>query len=139
MREETIRVLVCDDSPTYAAALQRLLERGDEIQVVAVCPTAEAAIDAIDEVRPDLVTMDVELPGMNGVDAVEAILRRHRVPIVVLSSRVEAGAEAVEAAYAAGAAAAISKADLELCDPDGIAAVALRRRVWVLAALNPAD
>jgi two-component system, chemotaxis family, protein-glutamate methylesterase/glutaminase len=131
---ETIRVLVCDDSPTYAAALRRLLERGEEIQVVAVCPTAESAIAAIEDVRPDLVTMDVELPGMSGVDAVEAIMRLHPVPILVLSSMARPGGETVEAAYAAGAAASIAKDDLELRDPDGIAAVALRRRVRMLAS-----
>ena len=131
---QTIRVLVCDDSPTYVAALRRLLERGCEIEVVAVCATAESAIAAIEDVRPDLVTMDVELPGMSGVDAVEAIMRVHPVPILVLSSRARAGGETVEAAYAAGAAAAIAKDDLELRDPDGIAAAALRRRVRMLAS-----
>ena len=125
---QTIRVLVCDDSPTYVAALRRLLERGCEIEVVAVCATAESAIGAIEDVRPDLVTMDVELPGMSGVDAVEAIMRVHPVPILVLSSRARPGGETVEAAYAAGAAGAIAKDDLELRDPDGIAAAALRRR-----------
>ena len=131
---ETIRVLVCDDSPTYAAALRRLLEREREIEVVGVCSTAEVAIAAVDEVSPDLVMMDVELPGMSGVDAVEAIMRVHPVPILVLSSRARAGGETAEAAYAAGAAAAIAKDDLELRDPDGIAAAALRHRVRMLAS-----
>lgn len=134
---ETIRVLVCDDSPTYVAALRRLLERGCEIEVVAVCSTAESAIAAIEEVRPDLVTMDVELPGMSGVDAVEAIMRVHPVPILVLSSQARRGGDTVAAAHAAGAVAAIAKDDLELRDPDGIAAVALRRRVRTLAARLP--
>jgi two-component system chemotaxis response regulator CheB len=125
-----IRVLVCDDSPTYAAALRRLLEREARIEVVAVCPTAEAAIAAIDDVQPDLVTMDVELPGMNGVDAVEAIMKIHPVPILVLSTL---GAATADAAYAAGAAAAIVKDDLSLRDPDSSAAEDLRRRVRTLA------
>ena len=131
---ETIRVLVCDDSPTYAAALQRLLERESGIQVVAVCPTAEAAITALEDVRPDLVTMDVELPGMSGVDAVEEIMRIHPVPILVLSSQVRPGCDTIGAAYAAGAAAAVAKDDLELRDPDGFVAAALRQRVRTLAS-----
>ena len=134
---ETIRVLVCDDSPTYVAALRRLLEHEPEIQVVAVCPTAESAIAAIEDVRPDLVTMDVELPGMSGVDAVEAIMRIHPVPILVLSSQARAGGKTAQAAYAAGAMATIAKDDLELRDPDGTAAAALRRRVRTLAAQLP--
>jgi two-component system, chemotaxis family, protein-glutamate methylesterase/glutaminase len=128
--QETVRVLVCDDSPTYAAALRRLLERGAGIQVVAVCGTAEDAIAAVDELRPDLVTMDVELPGMGGLEAVEAIRRVRPVPIVVLSSR---AGEAAAAAEAAGAAAAIPKDDLALGDPDGSAAAALRSQVRTLA------
>jgi two-component system chemotaxis response regulator CheB len=131
---ETVRVLVCDDSPTYVAALRRLLERESEIEVVAVCETAEAAIAAIDEICPDVVTMDVELPGMDGIEAVEAIMRFHPVPIVVLSSQTRRGGEAVEAAFAAGAAAAIAKDDLELRDLDGVSASALRRHVRILAS-----
>ena len=137
MRISPLRVLVCDDSPTYAAGLRRLVEHGRDLEVVAVHGSAESAIAALPHVRPDLVTMDVELPGMNGIDAVETIMRLHPVPILVVSSRARRGSDTVAAAYAAGAAAAIAKDDLELSNPDGIAAAALRRRVRMLASQEP--
>jgi chemotaxis response regulator CheB len=59
-----VRVLMCDDSPTQAAGFRRFLERGCEIEVVAVHDLVESAIAAIPELMPDLVTIDVELHGM---------------------------------------------------------------------------
>src|SRR5436305_1467860 len=123
------RVLVCDDSPTYAAGLRRLLEREPEIEVVAVHKSAEAAIAAIPELAPDVVTMDLELPGMDGLAAVQRIMREHPLPVVVLSSRLR-----MADALAAGAAAALSKGELRLREPEGDAAAELRRRVRLLAA-----
>jgi two-component system chemotaxis response regulator CheB len=127
------RVLVCDDSPTYAAGLRRLVEHGHELEVVAVHDTAEAAIAALPELTPDLITMDVELPGMNGFEAVERIMNTHPLPILVLSSRTPRGGVAAAAACAAGALQAISKEDLDLFDLDAAPAVAFRRRLRVLA------
>ncbi len=58
--------MICEDSQTYAAALQRLIEHEGELDVVAVARSAEDAIAAVDASHPDLVTMDIELPGMSG-------------------------------------------------------------------------
>jgi len=76
-----LRVLVCEDSRVYAAALQRVLEYEGDIAVAAVCTTAEQAIALLPRVDPDLVTMDIELPGMDGLKAVETIMGRRPVPI----------------------------------------------------------
>ena len=65
-----LRVLICEDSATFASALRRTLEFDADITVVAVCSTAEEAISALPRTAPDLVTMDVALPGMGGIDAV---------------------------------------------------------------------
>lgn len=83
----TIRVLVCDDSDTFAAALVRVLEHEGTIAVVSVCSTAKAAIAALPSVAPDLVTMDIELPGMSSFDAVEQIMSSSPVPIRHLGRR----------------------------------------------------
>jgi two-component system, chemotaxis family, protein-glutamate methylesterase/glutaminase len=127
-----IRVLVCDDSKTYAAALVRLLEYDKTIEVVLVCPTAEAAIEAVPTVAPDLVTMDIELPGMSGFDAVEQIMSTSPVPILVISSFVGRGS--VAAALGAGALEVVAKEDLDLRDPETEAAIEFRRRLQVLAS-----
>lgn len=126
-----IEVLVCEDSRTYAAALRRTLEHEGDITVVEICATGEAAVAAVPRRRPALVTMDVELPGMSGLEAVEQIMASTPTPIVVLSGHAERSAAA---ALAAGALDAIPKDDLDLTDPGGVAARAFRRRLRILAS-----
>ena len=127
-----LRVLVCEDSRVYAVALRRILEFDGDIEVLAVCGTAEEAIAALPRLRPDLVTMDVELPGMNGLEAVGEIMSGRPLPILVLSSYVGPGSDQVAAALAAGALDAIDKDGLDLHDPAGAAGAAFRHRVKVL-------
>ena len=118
----TLRVLVCEDSRVYAAALRRTLEYDGDITVVGVCPTAREAIAALPGVRPDLLTMDVELPGLNGITAVEEIMSSSPLPILVLSAHVGPRTGRAMAALAAGALDALAKDDLDLRDPGGHAA-----------------
>ena len=82
------RVLICEDSRTYAAGLSRLLQRDPEIDIVGVCTSAEQALARLPQLKPDLVTMDLELPGMSGVEAIEQIMGAAPVPILVLSGHV---------------------------------------------------
>jgi two-component system chemotaxis response regulator CheB len=129
-------VLVCEDSRTYAEALTRALEHDGEIEVVGVYETAEQAIEALPRVQPDLVTMDLELPGISGLDAVEQIMSSHPVPILVLSAYVGPKSENAAAALAAGALDAVPKDDLDLGTPEGGSAAALRRRVKLLSTVR---
>jgi two-component system chemotaxis response regulator CheB len=133
MSSSRIRVLVCEDSTTFAAALTRTLVHGGDIEVVGVCPTAEAAIADLARLEPDLITMDVQLPGMSGLEAVEQIMSIRPTPILVLSSQVTADGEIAAAALAAGALEAIAKGALPLRDPAGPDAIAFRRRVQLLS------
>ena len=134
MRIGPTRVLVCDDSRTFAAALTRTLERGGEIEVIGVAASGEAAIADLIRLAPDLVTMDIELPGMSGLEAVEEIMSSQPTPILIVSSGVSAGGDLAPAALAAGALEAIGKDQLSLRDPDGADALAFRRRVKMLAS-----
>ncbi len=67
-------VLICEDSGAYAAALRRTLEYDGDINVISVCGSAEEAIAVLRRCKPDLITMDIELPGMDGLAAVELIM-----------------------------------------------------------------
>jgi two-component system chemotaxis response regulator CheB len=135
MRAPT-RVLVCDDSKTFAAALVRTLEHGGEIEVVGVTNNAEAAIAELARLEPDLVTMDIELPGMSGLEAVEEIMSARPTPILILSSYVATNSNVAAAALASGALEAISKEGISLTDPDDAASVAFRRRVKLLGGAH---
>jgi two-component system, chemotaxis family, protein-glutamate methylesterase/glutaminase len=127
------RLLICDRSHIYAARLQRVLEHDGDITVAAVCATAEEAIAALPRVKPDVVTMDVELPGMDGLAAIEEIMSRRPLPILVISADAGNASRKAAAALAAGALEAISKDDLDLDDPGGAAAAAFRNRARILS------
>ena len=127
------RVLICEDSRTFAAALTRTLEHGGDIEVIGVRTTAEAAIADLPLLKPDLVTMDIELPGISGLEAVEQIMSVRPTPILVLSSHIAAANDTAAAALAAGALEAMGMSDLPLTAPESSAAAAFRRRVTVLS------
>jgi two-component system chemotaxis response regulator CheB len=128
-----VRVLICEDSGTYATALRRVLEHDGDITVVAVCATAEEAISALSAAAPDVLTMDVTLPGMDGIEAVGQIMSSRPVPILVLSGQAGPGTGGAAAALAAGALDVLAKDDLDLLDPAGLAGAALRHRITVLS------
>jgi two-component system chemotaxis response regulator CheB len=127
-----LRVLICEDSRAYAAALCQMLEHDGDITVAAVCATAEEAVSVMLRVQPDLVTMDIELPGMDGLAAVEEIMAARPLPVLVLYSDVGGRSAKAAAALAAGALDALAKNDLDLRDPSGAAGAAFRQHVRVL-------
>jgi two-component system chemotaxis response regulator CheB len=133
--DRPVRVLICDDSATSAGVLSRILTRDRGIEVVDVCATAEQAISVLPRVKPDLVTMDLQLPGMSGLEAVEQIMSSYPLPILVISSQIASrhNSTLVAAALAAGALDAIGKGELDLRDPGGADGTELRRRVRLLS------
>lgn len=127
------RVLVCDGSADYARSLARFLGASGELEVVGVCGTGEQAVASVAQLTPDLVTIDLDLPDMAGTGAIEAIMARRPVPIVIVSDDAGRGSERTAAALAAGALEAMPKTVLRLDDPDGPSAIALRHRLRRLA------
>jgi two-component system chemotaxis response regulator CheB len=129
----TARVVICEDSRTYSHALRRFLEHDDDLCVVGVFETAEELLRQLPRLEADLLTMDLELPGLSGVSAIERIMHSDPQPILVISGHTARGSERAAAALAAGALDAIHKRDLRLDHAGSDAAVALRRRVKRLA------
>lgn len=80
-----IRVLVVDDSVLFRAKLQVSLSN-TEIEVIAVSPDAMDAMQKIAELKPDVVTLDIEMPKMNGIDFLKQLMSQTPVPVVVVSS-----------------------------------------------------
>lgn len=83
---KTTRVLIVDDSPLFRDALTELLSRHSEIEVVGTARDGVEALALLHQLKPDLVTMDVHMPNMNGLEAVERIMSESPVPIVVLTA-----------------------------------------------------
>jgi two-component system chemotaxis response regulator CheB len=132
----TFRIVVCDDSPSYGTALGEFLEHDPAIEVVRVFRTAEDMLSALPGLDPDLITMDLEMPGMGGTTAIEQIMRERPVPILVLSAHAGRDSESAAAALAAGALEAIGKSSLRLLEPDDLWATALRSRIKRLASVQ---
>ena len=81
------RVLIVDDSSLSREVLKRTLEFDDTLTVVGEATTGEEAVARVRSLRPDLITMDLNMPGMGGLKAIEVVMRERPTPIVVISER----------------------------------------------------
>ncbi len=108
---EHINVLVVDDSAFMRQAITKILEREPDLAVVATARSGEEAVEKVAQFNPDVVTMDVEMPGMGGLEAVRRIVAHQRVPIIMVSSLTREGAETTFVALELGAVDFIAKPD----------------------------
>lgn len=99
----TIRVLIVDDSATIRKLLAEILSRDREIEIVGEAPEPAIAREMIKQLNPDVLTLDVEMPNMNGLEFLEKIMRLRPMPVVMVSTLTERGAEVTLDALALGA------------------------------------
>jgi two-component system response regulator NreC len=119
MPAEPLRVLIADDHAVVRAGLRVLLEREDGIQPVAEAATAQEAVEAAVSHRPDVVLMDVTMPGESGIDAIPRLLAGSpESKVLVLSMHDDP--RYVRGAFAAGASGYILK---EAADAELVAAI----------------
>jgi len=98
-----IRVLIVDDSATIRHLLTDILSRDPQIEVVGAAPEPAIARQMIKDLNPDVLTLDVEMPNMNGLEFLERIMRLRPMPVVMVSTLTERGAEVTLDALALGA------------------------------------
>ena len=87
-----VRVLIVDDSATVRHLLSAALARDPEIEVIGAAPDAAAARQMIKELNPDVITLDIEMPNMSGIDFLEKIMTLRPMPVVMVSTLTERGA-----------------------------------------------
>lgn len=87
-----VRVLVVDDSVTMRALFSGVLEKAEGIEVVGMAGNADEAREQMIALKPDVMTLDVEMPGMSGIDFLEEVMRERPMPVVMLSTLTQKGA-----------------------------------------------
>lgn len=127
------RVLVVDDSTFYRKRLTSFLEKDPSIQVVGHAINGLEAIQKAVELKPDLITMDVEMPVMDGLSAVTKIMQKAPTAILMVSSLTKAGARVTLDALNAGAVDYIPKNFDDISSQNADAILFIQRRVKVLA------
>jgi two-component system chemotaxis response regulator CheB len=109
MAAARIRVLIVDDSAIARDLIERGLSRRPEIEVVAKASDAFSARDKIVLKSPDVVTLDVEMPKMDGIEFLKRLLPQYPVPVIVVSAVTTEGSQRALEALSAGAAAVVGK------------------------------
>ena len=104
-----IRVLIVDDSAVVRQALTEILSADPAIEVMATAPDPLIAADKISKQRPDVITLDVEMPRMDGLSFLKQIMAQDPIPVVMCSSLTEKGAEVTMKALQYGAVEIINK------------------------------
>ncbi|ANM09122.1 MULTISPECIES: protein-glutamate O-methylesterase CheB [unclassified Rhizobium] len=103
------RVLVVDDSPTMRGLITAVLSSDPEVNVIGQAGDALEAREAIKRLNPDVVTLDIEMPNMNGLDFLEKIMTLRPMPVIMVSTMTHRGAEASLAALEIGAFDCVGK------------------------------
>jgi two-component system, chemotaxis family, protein-glutamate methylesterase/glutaminase len=101
--KKPIRVLVIDDSALMRKLIPKILEGDDSIEVVGTAMDGHFGLKKIEELAPQVITLDLEMPGLNGIDTLKEIMRRSRLPVIVVSSHSTAGASITLKALGLGA------------------------------------
>lgn len=131
-----IRVLIADDSSLARGLLRSFLEREDDMEVVGEARNGREAVDFARDLKPALITMDLEMPVMSGLDAIEEIMCSKAVPILVVSSVADAH-RALEA-VGRGALEVVGKPEVGSQEvTDFVAKVRLLAGVSVITRLRP--
>ncbi|WP_460275451.1 protein-glutamate methylesterase/protein-glutamine glutaminase [Celeribacter sp. ULVN23_4] len=106
---KALRVLIVDDSATMRRLIRSILEADPRLEVVAEASTAREARDAVNRWRPDVMTLDVEMPNMSGLEFLKRLMRHRPMPVVMVSTLTGRGSDVAVEAMALGAVDCVEK------------------------------
>jgi len=107
-----IKVMVVDDSVLMRKFISDILNEDPELEVIATASNGKFALDKIGQLNPDVVTLDVEMPEMDGIETLTRIMKENPLPVVMISALTQAGAELTFKALEIGAVDFITKPDM---------------------------
>lgn len=126
-----IKILIVDDSPTEAAIIQHIIASAKDMSVIGIAKNGEEAIEMCKKLEPDLITMDIQMPVMDGLEATRIIMAENPTPIVVISALVnDESMKAIFHIIQAGALTALAK-PVDIFDPSFA-----ERREYILNTLR---
>ena len=139
---DKIKVLIVDDSALVRQTLVSILESDPQIEIVGVAADPYIAVDKIKECVPDVITLDIEMPRMDGLTFLKKLMSQHPIPVVVISTLTEKGTDSALLALEYGAVEVLAKpkvntkilleqSKIELCDKVKAAALSnVKRRTF---------
>jgi two-component system chemotaxis response regulator CheB len=134
-----IRVLLVDDSAVMRSLLRMVLENERSLEIAGTATNGEEALAAFDALHPDLVLLDIEMPGMNGLDVLSGLRRRdRRVPVIMCSTLTMRGARITIEALTRGATDYVAKPGAQHSLREGVATLT-RELLPKILALFPAE
>jgi two-component system chemotaxis response regulator CheB len=98
-----IKVLIVDDSAVVRQTFEKELSKDPDIRVVGTAPDPYVARDKIVQLKPDVITLDIEMPRMDGLTFLKKLMASHPLPVIVVSSLAKRGSEIAMEAIQAGA------------------------------------
>ena len=104
-----IKVLVVDDSLVMRKTISRMLSKDRAIEVVGTAVDGRDALEKVESLKPDVITMDMEMPVMNGIEALKRIMEKDPVPVIIMSALTREGAEITMEALQLGACDFVTK------------------------------
>ncbi|MCB1827307.1 MAG: response regulator, partial [Coxiellaceae bacterium] len=84
--QKMIKVLIVEDSKVVATILESIFNADPNIEVIATATNGEEAVELTQKLKPDLITMDIEMPKLNGLEATTTIMRENPTPIIIITS-----------------------------------------------------
>lgn len=129
----TIKVLVVDDSSFFRRRVSEIINSSPALEVIATANNGQEAIAMVLKHKPDVVTMDVEMPVMDGITAVKKIMASHPTPILMFSSLTQQGASATLDALEAGASDFLPKKFEDIARDKEEAVTLLLQRIQAIA------
>ena len=92
-----IRLVLVDDHPIVLQGLQQLFERHDDFEVMSCCPDGTTALDAVEKYQPDVLVMDLRMPGLSGLDVLRTLAASQSPCRIVLLTAIVRDSEVMEA------------------------------------------